>query len=247
VLLPIAVPTPTPAPVPSVQVVTPSPVPIELSNVVLNPSVNEVFDFVSSLVSSLIWPAVVVFLFLVFRAPIKKILVGLSQRVSKIKRLTGPGGVGIEFEDEVEDVAERTRDFPNPTPEELIKDAEQVAQSARNIPLELAKIDPAVSIVAAFIPVEEAVRDYVKARGHDVSRRSPISFVRRDEELPGELRAVLLDMSAVRNAAAHHREIDISFESARAYIESAERVAHQIRVITAKVEFGFPIVGPGEG
>lgn len=224
--------------------VSSTPVPIDASPTVLNPSWNEVFNLIASLVGSLAWPVVVIVLVYLFRGPLKTVVDGIAKRVGHIKKLTGPGGVGVEFDDEVEQAAELASELPVPTAEDVEADDKQAARSARSIPLELAKIDPGAAVVAAYIPVGEAMRDYVEASGEKLGNRSPISFVRRDKALPSELRALLLDLAALRNAAAHRSDAEISYESAKTYVESAERAAQQLRLISARLAFGFGIDEP---
>jgi len=235
--VPTPTPTPTPTPPAPVPSLTPSAVPVD-PTVVLNPSVSEVFDFVAALVSSLVWPAVVVIFVLMFRAPLRTVMHGIAQRVGHLRKFTGPGGFGFEFGDVVEQAGKLASELPVPSPEDLAADAPQAAEVALGIPAELAKFDPVAAVIAAYIPVEEAIEEYMGLRG--VIGQGPMPFLMRDEALPNELRFLLMDLFSLRGRV-HRRHLDIPYESAMTYIESAEKAAQQLRLINARLGFGLDI------
>jgi hypothetical protein len=63
-----------------------------------------VLEFISSLVSSLAWPAVVAVLGFVFRRQLKDLIARLASRVDRLKKVKGPGSFEAEFEDLKEDL-----------------------------------------------------------------------------------------------------------------------------------------------
>jgi hypothetical protein len=58
-----------------------------------------VLEFISSLVSSLAWPAVVAVLGFVFRKQLKDLIARLASRVDRLTKVKGPGSFEAEFED----------------------------------------------------------------------------------------------------------------------------------------------------
>jgi hypothetical protein len=160
--------------------------------------------------------------------------------MNKLKRVKGPGGVEAEwFEDKLEEVVEQASELPVTPDEPADESPSPPDQRVENIPLALAKIDPGAAIIAAFIPVEQAVADYFEARGLGGGPRSPMTLLRRDTSLPSDLKNVVIAMSRLRNEAAHSRDLDVSLDAAIRYIETAERLIFQLRFMTARVDFGF--------
>ncbi|MGX5682338.1 hypothetical protein [Schumannella luteola] len=189
----------------------------------------EVLDFISSIVSSLAWPLVVLTLLLLFRPAIVSLLASLLARMDKLKRVKVPGGVEAEwFEDIVEDAEETAEDLPSrkTAAGTHVPDA----TSPDDIALELAKIDPASAVVTAFIGVERAAARALESLGEPIPR-NPVMGVRKSSKIDPALKALIADLSHLRNAAAHYREIDISAETARRYIEAANRASRELELV----------------
>lgn len=164
-----------------------------------------------------------------FKKPIGKLLSELVARMGKLKRLKAPGGAELEwFDDKIEDLADQADALPPTTAAESSK----AGTTDESVALKLASIDPASAIVAAFVPVEQAAKDYLKSRNIK-SVGSPMSGLRRDPTLPDDLKSIVLDMGRVRNIAAHERP-DISEETAVAFTQIAVTVSARLRILAAQ-------------
>ncbi|MBT2498611.1 hypothetical protein J7E25_05845 [Agromyces sp. ISL-38] len=169
-------------------------------------------------------------LFLVFRRPLVSLLSALLDRMGQLKRLKAPWGVEAEwFEESVEEVEESAEGLPSQKSPDYVGRPESTPTD--DIALELASIDPAAAVVTAFIRVERAAVNLLTAMGESVTR-SPMVAVRKSERVDPYLKSLILDLSQLRNAAAHHREIDISMETARKYIDAANAAVRELELTT---------------
>jgi len=182
----------------------------------------------ASVVGSLAWPVVTLVLFLTFRASIVSLISALHARMGKLKRFKAPGGVEAEwFEDTIENAEGTVEDLPLHS--SSIGGDRSNPISADDITLELAKIDPAAAVVAAFIQVERAATHFLEALGEPASR-NPLVALKKSTRIDPSLKNLVLNLRELRNAAAHHGGIDISFDAAQRYIATASAATEELEL-----------------
>jgi len=172
---------------------------------------------VLNFVSSLIWPAAVIWMLFRFRSSVKQILDAIAERVAKVERVKGPGFEAAWSSEAVEDVAREAG-------------ASQSASSTQgedNISVRLAKIKPAAGVVDAYLDVEKHLRRYIKNSGTKYNPGRPPAVIFRRTEAPDRLKHVVADLAALRNAAAHGAG-EITEQSAIEYTRTAAVVAREL-------------------
>jgi hypothetical protein len=146
--------------------------------------------------------------------------------MSQLKRVKTPWGEAEWFAETVEDAQESAEDLPS---SKLPPESAPVAASEDDVALELARIDPGAAVVTAFIRVERAAVHLLEAIGEPVSR-SPMVSLRKSDRIDPYLKSLIIDLSQLRNAAAHGGNFPISLETARRYIEAANLAAKELEV-----------------
>lgn len=176
-------------------------------------SLAAVLDFISSL----IWPAAVIWLLFKFRGSVVQILDAIAERVGKVERVKGPGFEAAWSTEAVEDVAR----------EAGASKSGSSTQTADSISVQLAKIKPAAGVVDAYLDVEKHLRRYIKNSGIKFNPGRPPAVVFRRTEAPERLKHVVGDLAALRNAAAHGAG-EITEQSAIEYTRTAAVVAKEL-------------------
>jgi hypothetical protein len=174
--------------------------------------------FVSSLISSLAWPSVIVALVLVFRTEISRLL----PRIKRVKH----GESQVDFEEDVKvavDFAEKDVSLPAVKP----------GLDQQRLYL-LAEQSPRGAILDAWLQVEAALRSYASQQGIE-SMNSPIQIIRAIEihSLDGNsigkgLINMLERLRQLRNDAVHLADAEITTDVAREYTALADRVKKRL-------------------
>jgi HEPN domain-containing protein len=187
--------------------------------------------FVSNLISSLVWPLVVVFVVFLLRKPLRELICDLGRRLHSIKF---PGGEA-EFSQELAEIKEAA-DIANlppvvgvPTGESLLLRVEEdMNQWAR-----LVELSPRAAISEAWRWVENAMRETAKRLGiPQPETRSTIALIRalgKHQALSPETVAIISDLRGIRNTAVHGIEPEISRSDAIEYISLARRIIAVLR------------------
>jgi len=178
-----------------------------------NVEVETVLNFIAAIIDSVIWPAVVLLLLLMFRRQVVKIADAFAQRMSSLRRVKLPWGEAEWSDSALEDVAE-TVDSTSSGNSSGAEDAE-----ATQIAIKLATVSPSAGVIAAFIEVELAAGRYLEALDIPQSH-SPIAALRRAPGVPEDVKRIVRQLASLRNAAAHGKS-DIELESALEYIRVA--------------------------
>lgn len=179
-------------------------------------------EFISSLVSSLAWPSVVMGLVLVFR---RSIIDLLSRQVSRLKA----GPVEMEWDKAVVEIQAE------------VEPAEELrAREARTLPVGGVLLDdiaplayraPAAAILEAHGRVESALRRRLGGVGVDAENvRSFHQVVRLAEQhalITAEDARALEGISTLRNLAAH-RQDDVTTDKALEFLALAEAVLYSV-------------------
>ena len=187
--------------------------------------------FIASVIGSLAWPAAIVILVLVVRAPLRRL-------VSELSRFRY-GEVEIDFGREVQRLEDRARtaglrlpEKPAP-PETEVRDSEKIIADAARLAGEFP--EPAVGL--AWTAVEHELMQAVMRLG--ISADYPpynaplknIALLHEQEYLDGETRELLDRMRRLRNAAVHtpREAVRISADEAREFIALTEAVADKLK------------------
>ncbi len=194
--------------------------PVPVNEATSDISLVEIFDFISSLVSSLAWPLAVLVILFVFRNAIVKLVDSLKERMPSIEHVKTPWLEAAWSSQAVEEVAEEAGAS---TPEESVG----LGSGDEDVAVQLARVKPSAGVIEAFTDVERQIVRYLAAADAD-PKRSPIHTFSREQNAPQHLKHLVRELAALRNAAAHGRG-DITESSALAYIHTARKVANDIK------------------
>lgn len=188
----------------------------------------DTLTFVSNLISSVIWPLIVVFIAVLLRKPLRELIRDLGQRLRSIKF---PGGEA-EFSQELAEIKEAADEANLPPVEAaplLLGIEGDVSQWAR-----LAELSPTAAISEAWRQVENAMREV--ARRFDIPEsetRSAIALIRalvKRQALSPDTVAIVSDLRGIRNTAAHGVKVEISQSDSIVYISLARRIIAALRI-----------------
>ncbi len=192
----------------------------------------DALTFVSNLISSIIWPLIVIFIVILLRNPLRELIRDLGRRLHSIKF---PGGEA-EFSQELAEIREAA-DEANLPPVEAVPIGEplllrvegDVSQWAR-----LAELSPTAAITEVWRQVENAMRE--AARRFEIPEsetHSAIALIRalgKRQALSAETIAIVSDLRGIRNTAAHGMKVEISQSDAIEYISLARRIIAALQV-----------------
>ena len=191
----------------------------------------DTLTFISNILSSLIWPVVVVFTVVILRRPLRDSIADLGRRLHSIKF---PGGEA-EFSDELAEIKEAANDanlplvpFTPPVGPLLSDVGEDERQWAR-----LAELWPRATITEAWRHVEDAMREL--ARRSEIPEKeshSALSLIRalgRRQICTSDTVAIVSHLRGIRNTAAHGLGVEISRTDATEYVALAKRVIAKLR------------------
>ncbi|ARM84615.1 hypothetical protein MARSALSMR5_02554 [Marinobacter salarius] len=165
------------------------------------------------IVEVVVWPATIVVVVGLLRAP-------LSKLVPTLKRLKYKD-LELEFEREASKIlAEVERDLPEP------ERSDGVAERGSDIPMfRLVTPEPTDLVMRSWIELESAIRDLVgKSAYEKVSVRSLVDLLAKAGKVREETIRAILDLAALRNRVAHAESEVISADMAQSYASSVQRV-----------------------
>jgi hypothetical protein len=174
--------------------------------------------FFASAIRSLAWPAAIVLVVVILRAPFRDL-------VPNLKELRFPGGEAKFFKRQLAIVEEEAREAGVEQVERAADDAITdlpVSVNAAQLD-QLTEVSPPAAVVSAWILVERAAEDAARRLGLPEGRRNPMQLFReldaigatpRLEPIAGELRSL-------RNRAAHPSDEVIDANTARSYVDVA--------------------------
>ncbi len=181
-------------------------------------------EFLASLVNSLAWPATLLVVAVLLRRPFARTL-----RTAVLRRLkAGPGGVELEWDRALEEA--QTELAVEQLPAEAAASVESIGETENDFLDEmrqLARISPEAAVMESYRRVEQELRPLLEARVPPPSQRRRWSSLRalarqavKSNALSPREVAVLNDLSALRNAAAHQR-VELDEGRALAYADLA--------------------------
>lgn len=182
-----------------------------------------IFEFIASLVKSLVslaWPAALVASVWLFRDKINELLPLVRMRYKDFD---------ISFR--LDQAEEEAAALPPPPPGEEISEPTEEEKSRFE---EIAERSPRAAILEARADVEEALRQL--AHRADVSKAGMQSFLRLTRELRShgkigsETAALLDDLRALGNAAAHRGDVVLTKEEALRYRSLADQAIVRLQL-----------------
>lgn len=189
-------------------------------------------SFLAALVAALAWPAAVVVLALLFRAPITQLL----QTARKLR------GWGLEFERGVEELESKAAQLPPPpvsppgTDMTWLGDA---TKALREQAQAVAEIAPPAAVSLAWATVEQRLREVTSKLLPDGDRLKGRFAIAQIDALLGaqvidqNLAAVLHQMRDLRNRAAHPETPDahVTITEAKGYVDVAASVIEYLGAV----------------
>lgn len=171
--------------------------------------------FISSIVSSISWPLVLIVVMVIFKAEFR----GLLRRIKKVKH----GKSEVDLETEVSDALKEVDALNFPS-------AKSTPDSEKMI--RLAKDSPRGAILDSWLTIEEAILEFCKRHGiKNDARFGPYHIIRNirlyslDHNVLGEgLLEMLSKLREIRNDAVHRPEAEITTEVAIEYAQLTNRV-----------------------
>jgi hypothetical protein len=181
-------------------------------------------QFISSIVQllvSLAWPAAFVAAVWLFREKLNTLLPLLRMKYKDLD---------VSFR--LEKAEEEAAALPKPSPEQAETMKPTTEEKSRT--QELAELSPKLVVLEARADVEEAVRRLAQVSNIPVYSRGSLlqltRVLRNKEIIERETAAVLDDLRALGNQAAHNADVVITKEDAFRYKKLADEVVLQLRL-----------------
>ena len=187
--------------------------------------------FVSNLISSLVWPLIVIAIVILLKKPLRELIHDLGRRLRIIKF---PGGEA-EFSEELAEIKEAA-DVANLPPAAVMPTRDFLSLRINEDMDEWAKlveVSPRSAISEAWRWVENAMRETAEKLNIPQSdTRSPTALIRelgKREALNSETILIISDLRGIRNRAVHGIEPGISRADAIEYISLVRRIIATLR------------------
>lgn len=192
--------------------------------------------FISSIVDQIIsWPVAVLIIVLLFLRQLRRLIPTLRHA-----RFGGGNYVELDFGEEVEEIEQRADQAQLPTPQvederiPLPGTEEAEERQRREVLYSLAETLPSSAVVEAYKAVEEEAAGLAERADVQLTlKRRPmphlIRVLRNNDLISDEVAEIADSLRHLRNKAAHLREVNISTEEAKEYVDVAQRVAQYFR------------------
>lgn len=209
----------------------------------------ELLEFLSSLISSVVWPGTVLLLALTFRGKLKEVIGSIAKRIEDMTEASGPAGINAKFGKSVEAVTEVTSKLDAETSTGDESGSEEGASSAPGTSspdnpwpgsglgadvTAMAYLSPRQAVLEAFIPMEKAAYDLIEKTGGNrkdlqMMLRNPVAALRRSGRVSPALASSADKLRKLRNQAAHQETFDVEPDLVLEYIAATQAVT---RVLT---------------
>jgi len=179
------------------------------------------FEFISSIISSLAWPAIVLIIVFILKNPLSKILISLTNFRYK------------DLEMEFERLKSSAEALPETIENKIIPENERIIYSSIEEQItDIAPRSPEGAILIAWSTIEAAVSSAVMRLAispEPPSYRSVIHNIenlKKYTDIDNTVFAILDDLRVVRNQVAHARDgrYKVSVEQALSYGKTAEKI-----------------------
>jgi len=179
------------------------------------------FEFISSIISSLAWPAIVLIIVFILKNPLSKILISLTKFRYK------------DLELEFEKLKTSAKALPETIENGKIPENERIIYSTFEEQIvDIAPRSPEGAILIAWSAIEVAISSVLKRL--DIAPEGPpypsiftyIGYLRTFTDIDKNVYATLDDLRTLRNQVVHFREegYKISVEQALSYGKAAEKI-----------------------
>lgn len=179
------------------------------------------FEFISSIISSLAWPAIVLIIVFILKNPLSNILISLTKFRYK------------DIEMEFERLKSSAEALPETIENKIIPENERIIYSSIEEQItDIAPRSPEGAILIAWSTIEAAVSSAVMRLAispEPPSYRSVIHNIenlKKYTDIDNTVFAILDDLRVVRNQVAHARDgrYKVSVEQALSYGKTAEKI-----------------------
>lgn len=214
----------------------------------------ELLEFLSSLISSVVWPGTVLLLALTFRGKLKEVIGSIAKRIEDMTEASGPAGINAKFGKGVEAVTEVTSKLDAKTSPGDESGSEEGASSGPGTSnpdnpwpgsglgtdvTAMAYLSPRQAVLEAFIPMEKAAYDLIEKAGGNrkdlqMMLRNPVAALRRSGLVSPALASSAEKLRKLRNQAAHQETFDVEPDLVLEYISATQAVT---RVLTYTASF----------
>ena len=173
--------------------------------------------FLTSLVSSLAWPSLVLAAILIFRQP-------LADLIARIRSVS-LGNVEVEIDQLAAEVTAQSVIADAGTARANViahAPAVRVAPAWSDLAITTAEADPQSAVLAAFSAVDQKVREIARPYGQIQGFNEAVVKLAGAELFSADLVPVFLGLSEIRNRVAHGSKA-VDTATAKTYIETAVR------------------------
>ncbi|WP_090423167.1 hypothetical protein [Mycobacterium europaeum] len=207
-------------------------------------------EFVSSLVSSLGWPIVVIVVVIYLRSEVKSVAQGFSHRIKDMTKVQA-GNVSAEFERGASEVAQRMDAMVSADGMELTTGETDVIQQLPDGTVDdrkdkverLLEQDPRAVVLLEFIEVESALTNVYQqlfAKPWLPSSRPSftqmVNTLAEWEIIAGDMAGVMTELAQLRNKIAHEPGATVTEDAARDYVSAAATVIDYLRRVKVEEE-----------
>lgn len=179
----------------------------------------DVFEFVASLVKSLVWPAAVVIIVIVFRRPVRRVLNRIAKRVGNMTEVRA-WKVRAKFAEKTTRVNQEIADEASSIHPPIQPADEGGVDLEEDIPREI--------VMLAWLKLEDDLRRAAETAGIPIDPRQPPAIQLR-RYLPSDIQKRLRELGSLRNEAVHTLDFSVSRESAISYARAASKLGAIVR------------------
>lgn len=175
--------------------------------------------FISEIIGSLAWPAVVTFSIFILKDNLGELL----PRLKKLKHKD----TELEFIEGIAELAKEASTLPK------LEVESQSVQLNREVLLRLASISPRSAVIEAYRIVEvagvKAIEEfYPVLKGRDVRSQVQVSKMLREKVLSSERYHQLRELLMLRNKAAHDEDFSLTGGPIETYIDVALSLSNEL-------------------
>jgi hypothetical protein len=187
-------------------------------------------EFSSSLIGSAAWPIIALIIVLIFREPIKHLLLGTPN----VKRWKA-GPFEWEYWDRTTSSARHELERVKEAQQADISPRRQDSLAFHREMRELAKVQPTAAVLESYDRIEQALKDVLSQHGHraelaGASASELAEMATRRGYIKPETANTVQGLTVLRNLAAHAPSSDgLNVQRALEFVNLAEAVLYTIR------------------
>ena len=192
-----------------------------------------VLQFISATIGQLVWPVLVLLVVLVLREPIKNL--AASPRLKTLK--AGPGGIEVEFREELGDVQKELTDSSTSEGEEPVYVDKSGLDDFRAEMTRLAEVSPRSVVMESHARLERFLREGVKRNAgatqpRVTGMRSLIRTAHEQGWLSPSRATAMQELAYLRNRVAHEPDEVITTDTALWYANVVAELAAELENVS---------------